>query len=477
MRLPIACALLLVVVPAAPAAGWSTTVLPGRTVGVAAWQGADVRVAMPGAAWLRHPSGTIERGGRGRTRVAFAFGGAVVGDDGTVLAAGDASVSTAAGVAVYSTGGRVAARSGSAAGWSAEIAVAGAGVGITYGAVAAAAGGGRVCAVFLRTDAAVGAPETWLACRVRGRWRSPSQLSATGHATAAAALAIDRAGRVLAVWQDVDADRLEYVVVAPSGVAPVPTALVTGGRSAALLPSGFGAFVLLYTVARPGQPTVVVRRALVRGRLGPPKRLGSGVTATAVGIGVNARGRRAFVWRASSVRGGRERLFVRAGGSTGRLTGAGIEGGQPVVNAAGDVGLPFVRQGRAGVLVYRARMRISVAHPPRKAAARSSVRLRLRISGALDSHLIRSTCGARTVARTPTAAVVVVVIPARHDLACTFRVAERGSSARTSLTIRALARTRAGAGRRRALGSGLVRAGRHGARVRAGGRARPVRRA
>jgi hypothetical protein len=165
-------------------------------------------------------------------------------------------------------------------------------------------------------------------------------------------------------------------------------------------------------------------------------RLGRGTSATAVGIGLNPAGRRAYAWLAQARRGGPQRLLVRAGGTTTRLESAGIRAGQPVLNAAGDLGVPFVRRGRAAVLLYRAAMRVRVVRPPATAPARTTVRLRLRIAGALFSHRVRSTCGARTVARTATTAVVVVEMPARHDLVCTFRVAERESSASTSLTIR-----------------------------------------
>jgi hypothetical protein len=437
VRVLVACLLLLALVPTASAARWSTTAMPGRALGVASWQGADVRLTMPGTAWVRRPSGRVERAPKARTRIAFVSGAAVVGDDGTVLAAassGVPSVATAGGVTVYATGNHVAARVGSGTRWSAEMPVAPATHGISYGTVALAAGGGRVCVAFLRTDAAVGSAETWFACRVRGVWRPATPLSATGHATSVPAIAVDRAGRALVLWRDLDAGRIEYVVVAPSGARAAPTALVDRGTSAAARPVAVGSFVLLYTFTTPGQPATVVRRALVRGRLGPPVQLGRVTSATAVGIGLTAAGRRAYVWLA-----GRRALFVRTGGSTLRLAGTDIRAGQPVVNAAADVAVPYVRAGRAGVLVYRSSMRLRVVRPPASAIAGTTVRLRLRISGALNSHRVRSTCGARTVARTATTAVVLVRVPARRDLTCTFRVAERGSSVRTSLTIRAVA--------------------------------------
>lgn len=478
MRLLLSCALALVLVPPAEAARWSLTALPGGAVGTASWQSADVRVAMPGKAWLRHPSGAIERAAPVADRLAFAAGGAVVGDDGTVLAtaaAGEPAVATAGGLAVYATGDRLAARAGSAAGWSGEETVAPATADVTYGAVAAAAAGGRVCVAFLRHDAALRATETWLTCRVAGVWRPPARVSETGHDTASPAVAVDPSGRAFALWRDADADRLEYLVVAPDGSAPAPTAFANHGRSVTAISTGLGAFELLYAAGRRGSPVTVSRRTLIRGRLGGKVRLGKGVAADVVGIGVNSSGRHAYAWRASAAPGGPLGLFVRAGHGTARLTGGTIAAGVPVLNVAGDVAVPFLRQGRAGVLVHRAPLRARLVRPPAKVVGGATVRLRLRFTGALTAPRIRSTCGAKVAAKTATAAALLVEVPQRHDLRCVFRIGERGSSARVSLTIRALAAGRSGGRRRGPVGARRVHAGSDGAGLRAGGRTGHVR--
>ncbi len=432
-----------------------------------------MRVAVPGRVWVRHPSGVVEGAAAAAPHAAFAVGGVVVDDEGAVLgqgAAGEASAAAAGGVAVYATGDQVAARAPARHRLGRRGARGGAGGGHHLPrrrrGGAAAAGSARR---FHRVDAGVGAAETWLSCRVGSTWRAPLRLSAPGHDTTATAIAVDPAGRALVVWRDRDADRLEYVVATPTGGVAAPTALRAGARAAAAAAVRPGVFALLYAGPHPGRPSLVIRRSLVLGRLGRPVRMGSGAAVTPVGVTVDALGRQAYAWLASARPGGRPSLFVRYARRTTRLHGRAIAAGAPALNPAGDLAVPVVRDGAAGLMIVRGPMRLRVVHPPAKALGGATLRLRLRVAGALQPHRIRSSCGARTVATSAAKVVVLVQVPRRHDLACTFRIAERGSSARASLTIRALAPGHRGSHRGRAGGARRVRAGSDGAGLRASG--------